>query len=312
MSYSIAETILYTHDVTEGDDLKLTYTSSFSSQGDNEPDLYGQTHPHETSALIADKLLSLEKELLKIPPKEKEAFLRAQKECPDLIDNEHQLRFLRCEVFNADRAATRIARYWKKRLQLFGEDIAFRPITITNIFQHEPVALSLGFIRLVSKSDTTGRPVIFTNPQVFNSSKYTVKEMTRAIWYMLESSIEIQSGQQKGVVFLGDLRNCHISQFDKTLVRMNLDHLQGCLPIRVSAFHICHAPSFFKFIFPFLKMCLGARLRKRLHFHFGKDKDVLMKLNKYGLTSDIIPKQLGGKMIVDHDLWIKDRSAYGL
>jgi hypothetical protein len=66
------------------------------------PDVYGQVHPVETADLIDAKLVALHDELAQLPPEEKIAWEQAQENCPQLVNRDFELQFLRCEVFNAD------------------------------------------------------------------------------------------------------------------------------------------------------------------------------------------------------------------
>jgi len=68
------------------------------------PDIYGQVHPVETEQLLADKRVELEEELSKIPSEDKTDWMEAQTKCEDqsLVGDDFKLKFLRCEVFNAD------------------------------------------------------------------------------------------------------------------------------------------------------------------------------------------------------------------
>ena len=75
--------------------------SSEATQG-QLPDVYGQVHPIETPELIEEKLVALHKELAQLPQEKTKAWKQAQEQCPQLVDQEFELQFLRCEVFNAD------------------------------------------------------------------------------------------------------------------------------------------------------------------------------------------------------------------
>jgi hypothetical protein len=66
------------------------------------PDMYGQLHPLETEELITSKLLALKDEISKLPDDTTTAWKQALEKCPQLVDTDFQLQFLRCEVFNAD------------------------------------------------------------------------------------------------------------------------------------------------------------------------------------------------------------------
>jgi len=69
------------------------------------PDKYMQEHPIESDTLITSKIEEFDTELAKIPDDDvkKAAYLQALEKCPDLVSSQKEkLKFLRCEVFNAD------------------------------------------------------------------------------------------------------------------------------------------------------------------------------------------------------------------
>lgn len=72
-----------------------------------ESDLYRQEHPVESEDLLLAKYEELEEELAKIPDDVKKVYLQAVEKCPDLVGQKEKLKFLRCEVFNADVSCRR-------------------------------------------------------------------------------------------------------------------------------------------------------------------------------------------------------------
>ena len=82
--------------------------SSEATQG-QYPDVYGQVHPIETPELIQEKLLALHKELAQLPEEKTKAWKQAQEQCPQIVNQDFELQFLRCEVFNADVSSCRLS-----------------------------------------------------------------------------------------------------------------------------------------------------------------------------------------------------------
>ena len=71
-----------------------------------EPDMYKQEHPIESEELLSIKMQELESELVKLSEKEKATYLLAVEKCPEQVCEKEKLKFLRCEVFNADVSST--------------------------------------------------------------------------------------------------------------------------------------------------------------------------------------------------------------
>jgi len=67
-------------------------------------------------------------------------------------------------------------------------------------------------------------------------------------------------------------------------MKMNMESISGCLPVRMGAFHIVHPPWFFgKIVFPIMKIVMPERMRKRVRVHWGWGEKVLNNLKEFGL-----------------------------
>jgi hypothetical protein len=285
--------------------------SSAATEG-QVPDIYGQVHPVETPELIAQKQLEFETEIEKLAADTKHNLLQAQKQCPELLTHDFKLMFLRCEVFNADLAATRYAKYWDKRVEIFGTKKAFMPLTLSKALKDDIVALSTGYFSLTGSKDTSGRSIIFIDLSKQDKSKYPRESMCRAMWYIVHAALEDEMTQKRGVVIIGFPRNAKLSQIDRPLTKMNLESIKGCIPVRQSGIHICHPPTFFNLVLPILKFFMGERLRKRLQLHSGSAEKVLKQIAAFGLPKESMPTDLGGDIVVDHLGWLEHRRTSGL
>ena len=158
--------------------------------------VYGQKQqPKETPDFLSKSHSELLQEIDKLPDDSKAGWLQAQEKCSALVDDEHRLMFLRCEVFNTKLAAKRICNYWNKRIELFGQTRAFKPlhlggdgalssvhssnaadstdgdkITADNdndealFVENTMKGLYLGFIRPTQTHDTGGLVIMFGDP----------------------------------------------------------------------------------------------------------------------------------------------------
>lgn len=279
-------------------------------------DLYGQVIPKETPELLSSKFEELEIELRKIPDDKKQDWRMALEKCPDLCDEAFKLMFLRCEVLNADLAAKRIVKYWKKRVQIFGEDKAFLPLTLGDDgpFKDDTASLDIGFMRLTNKRDSAGRPILFADPSrlPMDQSSYENESICRALWYVMHALIEDETAQRKGSIIVVFPKNSKFAQFNRKLVKMNADSIKGCIPVRLSALHICHPPAVFDLFFPILKILMGAHLRQKIKLNSGSDEEVMEKLgSQFGITNDELPTEMGGTLVLNHEQWLKERLEKG-
>uniref|UniRef100_A0A7S1FTJ5 CRAL-TRIO domain-containing protein n=2 Tax=Corethron hystrix TaxID=216773 RepID=A0A7S1FTJ5_9STRA len=276
-----------------------------------ERDLYGQRHPVETDEIVSRKLKEFEEEVKNIPDEEKSCLLQAQERCPQLLTDGFKLMFLRSEVFHIDLATKRYVRYWEKRVDVFGPEKAFLPLTVDGALRDDHFTLTKGFMNMTGKCDPSGRSILFGDPSKMDPGAYEAKSMCRALWYILHSLLENEETQKKGVVFLLWPHNFKPWQLDKKLLKMNSESVRACIPLRVSALHVCHPPKIFAIVFPILKMFMGEVLRKRFRLHSGNTEEVLKNLEKWGLTRDIVASPIGGDVEIDMHGWIAKRRAAG-
>eukprot|EP00574_Skeletonema_japonicum_P012968 CAMPEP_0201713528 /NCGR_PEP_ID=MMETSP0593-20130828/339_1 /ASSEMBLY_ACC=CAM_ASM_000672 /TAXON_ID=267983 /ORGANISM="Skeletonema japonicum, Strain CCMP2506" /LENGTH=303 /DNA_ID=CAMNT_0048202685 /DNA_START=23 /DNA_END=934 /DNA_ORIENTATION=+ len=297
--------------------------------------IYGQRpQPIETPEFLSTKYTELESELSKIPPEKKTAWTYATQNCPLLVGESHKLMFLRCEVFHVKEAAERICKYWEKRVELFGNVLAYKPLHVggTQGALHEHSnntpedadrvrftwkGLYLGFMKPTMTHDTGGRAIVFADPSAFRGYNHSTEErygVARSIWYILHHILEGNDDVQKlGIVVIGYPHNAKISYVDRKLMKMNMEGITGCIPVRMGAFHICHPPWFFeKVVFPIIKVVMPDRMRKRLRTHCGSQEKVLESLKKFGLEREVLPSDIGGDVILDVDGWLQECKKKGL
>eukprot|EP00543_Licmophora_paradoxa_P003859 CAMPEP_0202443828 /NCGR_PEP_ID=MMETSP1360-20130828/2999_1 /ASSEMBLY_ACC=CAM_ASM_000848 /TAXON_ID=515479 /ORGANISM="Licmophora paradoxa, Strain CCMP2313" /LENGTH=205 /DNA_ID=CAMNT_0049059627 /DNA_START=268 /DNA_END=885 /DNA_ORIENTATION=- len=201
--------------------------------------------------------------------------------------------------------------YWEHRIRIFGPEKAFLPLTQEGALRDDGVALRMGVAQLVvGSTDPDGRPIFFFTPGNQDKTKYTRESMARVFWYIIHASLEdYESAQQKGVIFISYAKDVKFSQFDRGLIGVIAPSINGALPIRLAAMHVCYPPSFFSVIFSVIKIFLGEKLRKRVRNQGSKN--VPAKLAEFGLTEDILPEQLSGKIKMDLEKWIEERKAAG-
>mmetsp|Transcript_13465 Transcript_13465/g.22926 ORF Transcript_13465/g.22926 Transcript_13465/m.22926 type:complete len:307 (-) Transcript_13465:161-1081(-) len=296
------------------------------------PDEYGQNHPVESPGLIQSKLEELEAALIAIPADQKVAWNLAKRKCPDQLNDDFHLMFLRAEVFKADvsfsphrtlalesfptkrlfqLAATRITKYWQKRLEICGKEKAFLPFTLNGALKDDEMALSLGFAIVLDKKTSFGRKIVLLDPSKEDRTKYTRNGYLRSLWYTIHVALEDEETQRKGAVFLVSPRGGNPKDFDLGASRQVLRSVQGCLPVRVSAVHVFDPGASFVFIFSLVKYFIGPRMRKRFNVHSGSTSKVLNEVDRFGLAKDNLPRKLGGYADVDPKRFLQCRKASG-
>ena len=138
--------------------------------------------------------------------------------------------------------------------------------------------------------------------------------LARALWYVVHSLVEGNDTVQKvGIVVVAFPRHAKVSYLDRKLMKMNMESLTGCIPVRLGALHVCHPPWFFgKVAYPIMKLVMSERVRKRVRVHVGSQEKVLKELEAFGMGREVLPSELGGDVILDNDAWLQERKMGGL
>ena len=80
-----------------------------------------------------------------VPPTARYGWDMARALCHSgLIGDDHLLAFLRCESFRPKDAAARLCGYWNRRIEIFGDERAFCPMTLGGALIDDGDALGTG------------------------------------------------------------------------------------------------------------------------------------------------------------------------
>lgn len=182
-------------------------------------------------------------------------------------------------------------------------------MTQEEAFKDDAVALGTGFWQLVPAKDKHGRIIVWHDASQYDKMVHDRESMARSMWYAVHAALEDETTQKKGIVIIVYKKYAKFANFDRFLLKINCDSTFS-LPMRISAIHICHPPSFWQIVLPIYTLLLG-ETRKLFRTHKGSDEDVLEQLAKVGLPKDSLPSELGGDILLDHTTWLADRKAAG-
>jgi hypothetical protein len=122
--------------------------------------------PNETPELINDSIEQLKVELQKVPRSTRRAMDRAFFLRPGLeTDTKFGLLFLRADNYDAEKAATRIAKYFQNKLELFGDAKLVKRITLEDMDEEDMETIQTGAVHMMSQNDRAGRSVLFLAPK---------------------------------------------------------------------------------------------------------------------------------------------------
>ena len=112
----------------------------------------------ETPEFLDANLVKLEIELANMSKNSKEDYLQA-----DAEDNRYtrcrklRLKFLRAESFDAKKAAERLARFFTKKLELFGPELLVKDVKLSDLDGNDTKCLESGIGQLLPQRDRAGR-----------------------------------------------------------------------------------------------------------------------------------------------------------
>lgn len=110
-----------------------------------------------------------------------------------------QLTFLRCELFNAKKAAIRLAKYLELAYELYGEDALRRPLRIDDLNTKEDLeVLNAGHQQLLPFRDRSGRRVLALRGDL-SLSKGPAMKLLLYLWSVLMEDVD---AQRKGLVLV--------------------------------------------------------------------------------------------------------------
>ena len=263
---------------------------------------------HRISQQEAELLTALQLELDKIPPERKEAYVQAKLKCPDELSDVKRLAFLEHEEGNVLLAAERITRYWDFRLELFGEDRCYLPMTLTGAMHDEMLAIAGGIgYQLLPTTDASGRGIIHSCSKNRNLSKFSIKQEFKALFYYLHCMMENDDTRRKGFIQMVDGRHMRRESYSGDWPRY-ISMLEAALPIVPRAVHICYpSNTLYYIIMPVLSRFIPKHIRLRQNMHHGSTEEVLKSLSKFGLYPDRIHSDLGGDVKIDINQFLFDR-----
>lgn len=139
-------------------------------------DIHGVSKPiEETPGLLQARFVAMQTELDKLPTKT--AYDLAWRQNRAFVeDPDFRLAFLRCEEFDAKKAAVRFSNYFELILELWpGGEVLGREITLADLGPEELSDLQHGHVQYLSQRDSAGRAVQFLDAvqlmKIYSSEK---------------------------------------------------------------------------------------------------------------------------------------------
>lgn len=254
---------------------------------------------------------AFEEVLALIPYAEKSAYLEARRRCPRLAETEtNVMQFVRRDEYDVSSAVNRILRYWRLRLEVFGQR-AFLPMTQTGhgaLTREDVVILRSGVVALLPK-DIEGRSVVMEDRNRILDDKLEAQNAKlRSLFYVLSLLSDDDRCREDGFIWVSAVITPRVTEIWKEFSIKTLKILD-CFPIRLMAAHLLvYPPKHGKRkkiddIVSFSVKIFEEQYGRRAILTTGeKAADLASKLHQFDLSEDSIPAVLGGSWA--YEQWI--------
>jgi len=236
--------------------------------------------------------------------------------CPELVEREtNPSLFLRRENYNPQKAAKRFATYWNFRVDVFGNERAFLPISLDEggaYHDDEEVVRMMRespTYRYILPNDAHGRSVIFIEPDQDNTAtrQFSRQAKIKYNFYAIHRLMEQQSSISKGVVWLYFFRHrgqFNLNDFDRIRMKTMVKLVRDCTPFHFRAMHMVHSQRclHMDLIIPVANYFWDSDFRHRFFTHplikqiIGNSivLSATETLERYGFEQECLPECLGG------------------
>lgn len=254
--------------------------------------------PEETDELVATKIFEIEREVGRLSSELNEAYIVAlvqevKQKTHYVRNKEFLLMFLRCEMFDATKAAVRLANFFTYKLDLFGAEKLPRPIYKDDLNEDDRKVLASGSPHF-GGLDCGGRRVVVYNPGRLEAlgllNAHFMKSILRVAFFKTMHFMEADEQCQKtGFVTIRPF-NSNLSLKDyRFLFSKNIKLYHTALPGRLVAGHdLCTSAA---------SKCLGWALsiapskhKKKLFVHSASStEECLLEISRFGIDVDSLP-----------------------
>jgi hypothetical protein len=224
----------------------------------------------ETPGFVQDRLRAMQAALDALGEADRRAYSVAMQLDPSYVeDPDFRLKFLRCDLWDADAAALRLARHLQVKLDLFGRDLLCRDVRQRDLSPEARRGLMGGAIQILPVRDSVGRVVVLLLPDLTDPD-IPAEALLQRSFYINTVTTEDVTSQRNGsvLVVFKKTRREHPVSFRRHFT------LLSALPIRRNAVHVCFDLSIVTGSFGMFKYACEKFTRQRVRIHKGKGNPV--------------------------------------
>jgi hypothetical protein len=151
------------------------------------------------------------------------------------------MQFVRICEYDFWAAAQRLCLYWKERKEIFGNERAFLPLTLTGkgaLTKDGILTLQVGFPAILPNTKSGQQVVFGDGRQCVSTSNATSK--LRCVFYLAKKLAEDERAQTEGVLAVVLLRMPRVQDFDHGFVKRLWALVGKGFPVKLQAHCLCY------------------------------------------------------------------------
>lgn len=223
-----------------------------------------------------------------------------------------KLLCLRCELFDARKAALRLCEHVGMIHSLFGEQCLLRkPSLHIDFTKAELRLIRKGYFQFLPFRDRSGRRIFVDFPSE-DTDNMTADFMAKFLIYLSHSlSNDIETLRKGIVVVIWFDANYQLPAVTLPPRRSNLENFGKWVCVRISAIHVCSPDTpAFRFRRTIITLRTIQDQRSRLQLHVGKPFELCYYLQGFGIPTENIPMTWSGNIkTTNFRNWMKLRKA---
>ncbi|XP_033108055.1 tyrosine-protein phosphatase non-receptor type 9-like [Anneissia japonica] len=190
----------------------------------------------------------------------------------------------------------------KRALELFKNHMALRhKECLTQIVPTEEQLskeLHSGKFTILPNRDSGGAAIALYTAKLHNPSTTSSHTVLKAVVFQLDHALADANTQRNGLVFVYNMTDSNLSNFEINFSRKLLSMLRDGYPARLKRVYVVAPPLWFKAMYGILKPLLKEKIRERV---------ILVNLERLVkfLPKESLPSELGGTAVLNHMDWLK-------
>jgi hypothetical protein len=186
-----------------------------------------------------------------------------------LQHRDFRVKFLRAEQYNARNASIRMIRYLELGIEAYAtSDILRRPIRLSDLTPNAHIILKEGGFVLMPGRDPSGRRIACCLGDV--GANYSAQERVQMGLYLWQCVSDDYDTQILGCVLVQFFHKFSRQYANDIEDKRQLGRLLQCLPVRLTAIHVClpDSPWYHCIMATYMMLCPKSR-RHRHRIHVG-------------------------------------------